>query len=106
MASKQFLYRIQPVRDRMLADGPTDEESGIVTEHYNYLKNLADSGEVLLAGRTLNTDASSFGFVILIADTEANARNIMQKDPAVKGKVMRAELFPFRIALPSKWEAG
>jgi len=99
MAPNQYIYRIQPVRDRMLADGPTDEESNIVSEHYDYLKELAGAGIVMLAGRTLNTDVSSFGIVVLLADSETKAREIMENDPAVKGKVMRAELFPFRIAL-------
>ncbi|MAG13644.1 MAG: hypothetical protein CMN78_03505 [Spirochaetales bacterium] len=100
MASKQFIYRIQPVRDRMLADGPTEEESHVVSEHYKYLKGLSDSGVVLFAGRTLNTESSSFGIVILLAESEAQAREIMEDDPAVNGRVMRAELYPFRIAIP------
>ena len=33
MASKQCLYRMQPIRDRMLADGPTEEDSVIVSEY-------------------------------------------------------------------------
>ena len=57
---------------------------------------------VLLAGRTLNTDPSSFGIVILTADTEQEARRIMHNDPAVKARVMRAELYPYRIALLGK----
>ncbi|MFL5803143.1 MAG: YciI family protein [Roseiflexaceae bacterium] len=56
----------------------------------------------MLAGRTLNTDPSSFGIIILRADTEATARGIMEDDPAVQQGVMRAELFPYRIALPAR----
>jgi len=53
----------------------------------------------LLAGRTLNTGVSSFGIVILAAGSELEARRVMLGDPAVAQRVMRAELYPFRIAL-------
>ena len=97
-----YLYRIQPWRPEMLIHGPTPEEAEIVSQHFAYLKQLAEQGVVVLAGRTLNTDASSFGIVILQADSEEAARNVMQHDPAVQRQVMRAELFPYRIALRAK----
>ena len=99
MAMKQFLYKIQPVRPAMLFDGPTADEEEVVGEHFSYLKDLVDGGVVSLAGRSLNTDQSSFGIVILSAESEDAARAIMLEDPAVEKKVMRAELYPFRIAL-------
>lgn len=95
----QFLYKIQPVRPEMLTDGPTPEEGQIVSEHFNYLKKLTDAGVVFMAGRTLNTDHSSFGMIIFVASSEEEARKIMQNDPAVKQRVMRAELYPYRVAL-------
>jgi uncharacterized protein YciI len=83
----------------MLSEGPTPEEERIVGDHYSYLKKLTDQGVVILAGRTLNTDESSFGIIIFRADSEEAARRIVADDPAVRGGVMRAELFPYRIAL-------
>jgi uncharacterized protein YciI len=94
-----YLYRIQPTRPAMLTEGPTEAEAAIVGQHFNYLKGLTEQGVVVLAGRTLNTDPSSFGIIILRADGEATARSIMEHDPAVRQGVMRAELFPYRIAL-------
>ncbi|MGB8251657.1 MAG: YciI family protein [Anaerolineaceae bacterium] len=96
-----YLYRIQPSRSEMLSEGATAEEEMIIIEHFAYLEKLTDKGVVLLAGRTLNLDPASFGIVILSAVSEDAARQIMQLDPAVKGSVMSAELFPFRIALCS-----
>jgi len=96
---KKFLYRIQPARAEMLKSGPTKEESALVEEHFNYLKKLTAKGVVILAGRTLTTDESSFGLVIFRAESEETARAIMNNDPAVKNGVMRATLFPFRVAL-------
>ena len=97
-----YLYRIQASRPEMLTHGPTPEEAETVSQHFAYLKQLTEQGVVVLAGRTLNTDASSFGIVILQADSEEAARNVMQHDPAVQRQVMRAELFPYRIALMAK----
>lgn len=96
---KQFLYRIQPARPEMLSQGPTPEEEAIVSEHFAYLQGLVARGVVLLAGRTLNTDVTSFGIVIFQAESQAAAQAVMENDPAVRQGVMRAELFPYRIAL-------
>ena len=51
-----WLYRIQPARPGMLAEGPTEREAGLVAPHFAYLKDLAERGLVQLAGRTLTTD--------------------------------------------------
>jgi uncharacterized protein YciI len=56
---------------------------------------------VMMAGRTLTDDDSSFGIVIFKAESDNAAGELMPADPAVKEGVMRAELFPFRIALMS-----
>ena len=95
----QFLYRIRPTRLGMLTDGPTDREASIVGEHFQYLKKLVSDGVVLMAGRTLNADEHSFGIAVFVATSEAEAAEIMQNDPAIKQGVMRAELFPFGVAL-------
>jgi uncharacterized protein YciI len=100
--STQYLYKIQPTRLEMLTQGPTPEEATIVAQHFAYLKDLAEQGVVVLAGRTLNTDESTFGIVIFNANSEESARDIMNSDPAVKKGVMRAELYPYRIAVMTK----
>lgn len=98
----EFIYRIQPTRADMLATGPTPEESRIVGEHFRHLQSLAQSGVVLLAGRTQTSDEQSFGIVILEAADEAHARQLMESDPAVAQGVMRASLWPFRVAVASR----
>lgn len=95
----QFLYKIQPTRLAMLTAGPTNEEARLVSEHFHYLQGLCEAGIVKLSGRTLNTDATTFGIVIFEAADENAARAIVDNDPAVKHGVMRAELYPYRIAL-------
>jgi uncharacterized protein len=95
----QFLYKIQPVRHDMLTKGATDFESRIISDHFNYLKRLAEDGVVILAGRTQTTDYSSFGIVLLKAETIEAARQIMLNDPAVKNNVFRAELYPYKMSI-------
>jgi uncharacterized protein YciI len=95
----QFLYRIQPVRAAMLSQGPTSDEEAVIAEHFEYLMRLAEEGTLILAGRTLNTDRSSFGIVLLDSEGEDRARELMMEDPAVSAGVFTAELFPFRVAV-------
>lgn len=95
----QFIYRIQPVRQNMLAAGLTDEEEAVIGEHFDYLNRLNKEGVVILAGRTLNNDETSFGIVIFEPCGEQEARSIMEDDPSVKKGVMNAELYPYKIAL-------
>ena len=96
---QQYLYTIHPTRPKMLTDGPTPEESKVVAEHFAYLEKLTEEGTVILAGRTLNTDESSFGIVIFEASSEADAQVLMNSDPAVQKGVMQARLYPYRVAL-------
>jgi uncharacterized protein YciI len=95
----QFVYLVHPIRPEMLTSGPTPAETEILERHSGYLKDLAEKGTVLIAGRTQNNDESTFGLVIFEADSEEEARGIMSQDPAVSHKVMRAQLFPYRIAV-------
>ncbi len=95
----EYLYRIQPTRPAMLIEGPTPQEAEIIEAHFSYLQRAVEQGIVLLAGRTLNTDVTSFGIVILRTSSDADARAFMESDPAVRAGVMHAELFPYRVAL-------
>ncbi len=95
----QYLYRVELTRPAMLTEGPTDPEREAVAAHFVYLQGLVDQGVVYMAGRTQNLGEDTFGICVFHAATEADARTIMQDDPAVLRGVMRAELFPFRVAL-------
>jgi len=94
----QYLYRIQPTRLEMVTHGPMNEEASILSEHFSYLKSLTEQGVVLVFGRTQNNDPSTFGIAIFRAESDDAARSIMSNDPAVKKGIMRAELFPYKVA--------
>jgi len=83
----------------MLTKGANASESRIISDHFNYLKRLAEDGVVILAGRTQNTDYSSFGIVLLKAESIEAAREVMLDDPAVRNNVFRAELYPYKTSI-------
>ncbi|MDQ3022084.1 MAG: YciI family protein [Bacteroidota bacterium] len=101
---KRFCYRLKLFSQYFESDNWTDEASHIVSIHFQYLKDLTKKGIVFLAGRTVNEPMSDedFGIVILETNTFEEAKNIMENDPAVKGKVMHAKLYDFSIALLRK----
>ena len=102
----EFIYVLRPERSTLLTDGPTEVERPILARHFEYLAHLAESGIVELAGRTLNTDETAFGLVVLHAEDEDEAHAIMDEDPAVVEGVMSATLFAYRVALRGKRPEG
>lgn len=97
----QFIYTLRVRRQEMLSAGPSPEEKKCLEDHVCYLDHLTKTGQVLLAGRTQTTDASTFGIVIIDTTSEASANEIMGNDPVVLGGLMSGELFPFEIAVIS-----
>lgn len=102
----QFLYTIKPTRLEMLTDGPTAEEETIVGQHFNYLHDLTQKGVAILVGRTQTADEDTIGIIVFQATSEEEARSLVENDPAVKGGVMQAKLYPFRVALMIEDPAG
>ena len=94
----QWLYQLKPSRLGMLTEA-TPEETETVSRHFAYLQDLTQKGVMILMGRTLNNDESMFGICIFEAEDESAARMIMEADPAVRAGVMRAVLYPYKIAL-------
>lgn len=95
----QFAYVLRPTRSRMLTEGPTEDEARLVGEHFAYLQGLLAAGSLKMAGRATDAGERTFGIVVFEAVDSAAAASLMAADPAVRGGVMGAELFPFRIAL-------
>jgi uncharacterized protein YciI len=107
---EHYIYRIRPTRLSMLTDGPTQDEARIVGEHFAYLKGLADTGRLFMAGRTLNNDEGTFGIAVFAAACIQDAEAVLADDPAVVQGVMQGEVFPFRVALwsgdPTSTQSG
>ena len=99
---QQYIYQLRLRRPALLVNGPTAGESDVLDRHVAYLTGLAETGTVLLAGRTQVADSRAFGIVIFLADSEDDAGRIMSNDPAVENGLMNAELYPYRIAAISE----
>ncbi len=77
----------------------TEADNQIVERHFVRLQQLLAEASLVLAGRTLIQNPEGFGIVIFTAESEQEARRIMESDDAVKEGIMTAQLFPFRVAL-------
>lgn len=97
----EFIYVLRPTRAGMVTACPTDRERAAVGEHIAYLQGLHARGVVRRAGRTMAADERVFGIVIFTAASPEAAEAFMRADPAVRDGVMTAEVFRFRVALPT-----
>ncbi len=95
---KEWLYVIRAVRPEMVSEGPDAREEETLARHAEYLGDLTARGTVLLFGRTQNRDPSGFGLVVFRTGSRVEAERVMENDPAVKEGLMRAELYPYRVA--------
>ena len=90
-----FAYKIRPYRDNFV-ESATEDEIKIVSEHFEYLKDLLEKKELLMAGRT---SGGEFGIAIFECHDQARAKEITDNDPAIKNGIFIAEVYPFSIAL-------
>ena len=65
-----------------------------------------EEGTLILAGRTLNSDYSSFGIAIFNARDDAHMQQLTEADPGVAKRLFRAEWYPYRIALHEPANTG
>lgn len=94
---KQFVYFLRLAPRLLDSNNWGEKEEAIVERHFVRLQRLLADGRLILAGRTLTQDPN--GIVILEVDSEEEARDLMESDPAVEEGIMTAELFPYRTAL-------
>jgi uncharacterized protein len=101
-ARAQFIYvlRVAPAFHTAQAWG--DKDNAAVGKHFERLAQATAQGQVILAGRTTEPLAETFGIVIFEADDEQSARQFMQSDPAVVAGLMSATLHPYSVALQRK----
>jgi uncharacterized protein YciI len=95
----QWLFTIKVNRPGMLKDGPTQAEADSVGRHFGYWHKLAEREVALVVGRTQTTDPLTIGIAIFRTETEGEARQIAEADPAVIDGVFRMELRPFKVAI-------
>jgi uncharacterized protein YciI len=99
---KQFVYVLRLVPRLHDDQAWTAADNAAVGRHFAHLQAATKEGRVILAGRTLEPGAKTFGLVIFEAADEAAARAFMNSDPSVIEKIMTAELHPYAVALQRK----
>jgi uncharacterized protein YciI len=90
-----WLCIIRPPRATFIADASEDERA-VMGEHFAYLERLLREGKLLLAGPSLDPP---FGIVVLVAESEQEAWELVRADPSVRAGVQTPELHPFRTSL-------
>lgn len=99
---REYIYVLKLIERLHDEKNWTELEEDIVSRHFVRLKKCCEEGKVFTAGRTDHTDRGGFGIVIFHAENEEEALVFMNEDPAVKGGIMKAELFPYRTAMVKK----
>jgi uncharacterized protein YciI len=102
MSGEQHYYAvIKPYRQDFITN-PKETEEKIMSEHFEYLKSLLKQKKLFLAGPTLIPE-DPFGIIILITDSEQEARNMLDEDPSVKAGIQKiSDLRPIRLSLTKK----
>lgn len=76
-------------------DNMTKDEERVLGEHFVYLKELTAKGKVLMAGPVWG----KFGLIVFKVQSEAELKEIMDKEPSVVQKVHTYEFAPMVVAL-------
>jgi uncharacterized protein YciI len=90
----QFLIIKKP-RENFI-ETMTEEEAEIMSKHFLYLKQKLSEGKLIIAGPVTTGD---FGLSVLETETEEEAREIMNNDPAVSSGIMTPTMYPYRVSL-------
>jgi uncharacterized protein YciI len=102
MTKKNHYYIvIKPIRQDFLIN-PKEEEDKIMSDHFKYLKSLLKKKKLFLAGPTLIPE-DPFGVIILEAETEREAKELIENDPSIKAGIQKvADFRPIRLSLTKK----
>ncbi len=89
MSEKQeFIIILEPHRP-ISTNNFTKAETKAIQEHFSYLQQFLEKETIVLVGRCNDT---TFGIVIIEANSFEGARKIMKNDPAVKLGFFRSNL--------------
>lgn len=93
-----FFSRLIPPRSTFPFD-ITDDERALMGQHATYLRQLADSGQVIVAGPVPEGDGA-WGLVVLEAADTGEARKLTDSDPVVMaGRGFAYEIVPMMSAM-------
>jgi uncharacterized protein YciI len=92
----EWIVFLHAPRERF-AETLSEEEAGIMGDHWERLQRLHAEGSIVLVGPTLG-DVNT-GVAVFEADDEPAAQRFVAEDPSVSSGLLEAELRPFRVSL-------
>ena len=98
---QQFFVRLFGTRAGW-PDQMTPDEEKVMQDHFVYLKELTARKKVIVAGPCFDP---VFGLVILQTASEAEARELMDREPSVVAGVYTYELQPMRVSLAADYRS-
>lgn len=78
----------------------TPQQMGVLKEHGANLMKLRESGVLLTAGRMVQDPKHAHAIAIMLAESEAAAKEIAAADPAVRAGIMRFTVEPIDLVFP------
>lgn len=100
-----YLYTLELVRPAIKTEGPTELEAASVKHHWAHLQDLAAKEQLIFAGRTLSVDENGFASVVIHANSESEARAVMERDPGIREGLFRGHLYPYQVLLMGSWSS-
>lgn len=90
----QFLIIKRPRQN--FIETMTEEEAEIMSKHFVYLQEKLREGKLILAGPVTTGE---FGLSVVETESEEEAVEIMNNDPAVLSGIMTPTIYPYRVSL-------
>jgi uncharacterized protein len=91
----EFMCIKKPYKENF-AETMTEEDARIMSVHFKYMQGLHKQGKLIIAGPVITGE---FGFSVFEAESEEEARQIVENDPAVLSGIMTPTLYPYRVSL-------
>ena len=96
---KQFIYVLRLVPRLHDDKAWTKEDEAVLQRHLERFKEATKTGQLILAGRTMEPGDKTFGIAIFEAADDAAAKTFAEADPAVAGGLMTVQVHPFAVVL-------
>ncbi len=95
-ATKTWFIRLLPPRPTFVEDA-TPAELAVMEQHFVYWKDLNEKGVCVFGGPVLDPKGA-FGFLVVRAATEDEARALGEGDPSVKAGINKIEVAEMHVA--------
>ncbi len=98
-----YMYTLDLLHPQIKTKGPTEEEAAIAKRHWGHLQELTANQKLIFAGRTLSIDEAGFACVVFTAESEKEARSVMESDPGIREGLFAGHLYPYQVLLVGSW---